>query len=120
MQADQMVHRLPEEAGAGHRAHAHVPGQHLAELQVGVKAVAGDVQQNVIGPLGVGVGDVQIVQALQQQIPLVGVQGQQLVIIALVEEKPGDHRLLQGAAAPTVRKSWTFLAVSTISAGAMM
>ena len=92
----------------------------FAELQVGVKAVAGDVQQHIKGALGLGVGDVQLVQAPQQQIPLVGVQGLQLVIIALVEQQSRDHSLPQGAAAPTVRKSWTFLAVSMISAGAMM
>ena len=56
VEADEVVHRLPEEAGAGDGAHAHLPGQVLAEGEVAVIAKLRDVQQDVIGPLGVGVG----------------------------------------------------------------
>ena len=35
----------------GHRAYAHLPGQHFAEFQVAVVAELGDVQQDVVGAL---------------------------------------------------------------------
>ena len=55
MEADQVVHILAEEAGAGHGAYAHIPGQHLAEFQVALVAVAGNVHQHVVRALGRGV-----------------------------------------------------------------
>ena len=90
-----MVHRLPEEAGAGHGAHAHLPGQVLAELQVAVVAVLADVQQHVVGALRVVVDDVQVVQTLQKQLLLVGVLGEKAVVVILAELQPRDHRLLE-------------------------
>ena len=41
---NEVVYRLPEEAGAGHGAHAHLPGQVLAELEVAAVAVLADVR----------------------------------------------------------------------------
>ena len=57
-----MVHRLPEKARAGNGADPYLPGQRLAECQVAVEAELGDIQQDVIGSLRVGVSQMQIVQ----------------------------------------------------------
>ena len=57
MQADQVVHRLPEEAGAWNGSHPNLPRQCLAEGHIAVKAKFGDVQQNIIGSLRVVVND---------------------------------------------------------------
>ena len=44
VEADQVVHRLPEEAGTGNSAHAYQPRQILAEFQIAVIAELGNVQ----------------------------------------------------------------------------
>ena len=62
MQPDQMIHRLIEEAGAGHRAHAHLFRQILAEDKIAFIAVFRNIQQHIIRALGIGVGDLQIIQ----------------------------------------------------------
>ena len=103
MQPDEVVHRLPEKAGAGDGAYPHFPCQHVAKFQVAGVAELGDVQQDVVRALGVGVGDADGVQAVQEQVFFGGVLVLEPFII--VVSKPQ-------AAAPTVRKSWTFLATS--------
>ena len=91
-----MVHRLPEKAGAGDSAHAYIPGQFLTELQVTVIAELGDIQQNIVSPLRVIVGDVQVIQSFQKQLFLMGVLGQQVIVVILTELQAGKHRFLQG------------------------
>lgn len=90
-----MVHRAPGRSWSRHGPHAHLPGQVLAELQVALIAVLSDVQQHVVGALRVIVGDVQVIQPLEKQVLLVGVLGQQVVIVVLAELQAGDYRLLQ-------------------------
>ncbi len=68
-----MIHRLAEEAGAGHCSDAYQPGQILAEFQIAVIAEFGNVQQDIIRPLRIVVDDVQIIQSLEEQLLLVGV-----------------------------------------------
>ena len=68
-----MVHRLAEEAGAGHGPDAYQPGQILAEFQIAVIAEFGNVQQDIIRPLRIVVDDVQIIQSLEEQLLLVGI-----------------------------------------------
>ena len=99
VQPDQVIHRLPEEAGPGHRAHAHLPGQVLAELQVALVAVFADVQQHVVGALRVVVDDVQVVQTLQKQLFFVGILGQKLRVVVVPKLQTGDDRFLQGGGA---------------------
>ena len=60
------------------------------------------------------------VESLAEQVALGGVEVEDLIVIAVVEFEGGDDGFLQGAAAPTVRKSWTFLMRSVISAGAIV
>ena len=50
-------------------------------------------------------GDVQVVQALEEQVLLVGVLGQQIVVVVLAELQAGDHRLLQRCGAAQVSSS---------------
>ena len=96
MEADQVVHILAEEAGAGHCAYAHIPGQHLAEFQVALVAVAGNVHQHVVRALGRGVLQPDGIQALHKQIPLVGVGFQQFIVLVPAKAQAGDDSLLQG------------------------
>ena len=64
-----MIHRLAEEAGAGHCSDAYQPGQILAEFQIAVIAEFGNVQQDIIRPLRIVVDDVQIIQSLEESCP---------------------------------------------------
>ena len=91
-----MIHRLAEEAGAGHCSDAYQPGQILAEFQIAVIAEFGNVQQDIIRPLRIVVDDVQIIQSLEEQLLLVGVFRQQIIVVILSEFQSRDHSLLQG------------------------
>ena len=57
MQANQVVDRLTEEARAGNRAYADIMRQILAEREVALVAELGNVEQNVVRALRVGMGD---------------------------------------------------------------
>ena len=96
VEANEVVHRLPEEAGTRNSPHAHLFRQVLAEPQVAVIAELRDIQQDVVGPLRRAVGQPQCVQAPQEQVPLVGVLRQESVVIVLAEVQSGDDRLLEG------------------------
>ena len=106
VQADEVVHRLPEKAGAGHRGDADLTDHPLTELQIApaLEAVQGqkvrDVQQDEIGPLGDVVLQPQPVQALQEHIPLPGVQRGQLLVIGLREADSHAGGLLKGGGGP--------------------
>ena len=89
-----MIHRLAEEAGAGHCSDAYQPGQILAEFQIAVLAEFGNVQQDIIRPLRIVVDDVQIIQSLEEQLLLVGVFRQQIIVVILSEFQSRDHSLL--------------------------
>ena len=95
VQADQVVDRLAEEAGAGHRAHANVARQHLAELQVGIKAEFRNVEHDIIRALRLGVGDFEVAQTLQEQIALAGVFVLKPFVILRAEAQAGDGGFLQ-------------------------
>lgn len=120
VQTDQVIDRLPEEARARNRAYADIMRQILAERKIALVAELGNVEQNIVRALRVGMGDFKIVQTFQEQILFVRVLGLQIVVVVLTELQTGNNSLLQGAAAPTVRKSCTFFARSIISGGAMM
>ena len=60
VEADEVIDRLTEEAGAGHGAHAHQPGQILTEGQVAVVAKFGNIQQDIVRSLRVVVDKVEI------------------------------------------------------------
>ena len=64
MQTNQVIHRLPEKAGARYCAYADLPGQILAKLEVAVIAKLGDVQKDVVGAFRAIVRNAQIVQTL--------------------------------------------------------
>ena len=96
MQADQMIHRLAEEAGAGDCAHAHIPGKDLAEFQVGVEAELGDVQQDVVCALRSGVGDADVVEAAEEEVALGGVLIFEPLVICIPEAQAGHGCFLQG------------------------
>ena len=101
-----MVHRLPEEAGAGHRRHPDLPDHPLAELHVApaLKLVqgqeVGDVQQHEVGPLGAVVLQTQPLQAVAEEVPLAGVHGVELPVVGLREANPHAGRLLEGGGGP--------------------
>ena len=94
MQANQIVDRLTEEARAGNRAYADIMRQILAELEVALVAELGNVQQNVVRALRVGVGNLQIVQTLEEQVLFVRVLGLQIVIVVLPHLQAGGNGLL--------------------------
>ena len=96
MQANQVVDRLTEEARAGNRAYADIMRQILAECKIALVAELGNVEQNIVRALRVGVGDFEIVQTLEEQILFVGVLGLQIVIVVLTHLKAGNNSLLQG------------------------
>ena len=89
-----MIHRLAEEAGAGHCSDAYQTGKILAEFQIAVIAELGNVQQDIIRPLRIVVDDVQIIQSLEEQLLLVGVFRQQIIVVILSEFQSRDHSLL--------------------------
>lgn len=70
MQANQVVDRLPEEARARNRAYADIMRQILAERKIALVAELGNVEQNIVRALRVGMGDFEIVQTLEEQILL--------------------------------------------------
>ena len=57
MQANQVVDRLTEEARAGNRAYADIMRQILAERKIALVAELGNVKQNIVRALRVGMGD---------------------------------------------------------------
>ena len=121
MQADEVVDRLAEKARAGYGTDADFARQVFAEGKVGFVAEFGDVQQDVIRALRLRVYKPEVVQSPQEQVPFFRVGVLQLFVIVVAEAQSGDElRSCSGAAAPTVRKSWTFFAASAICAGAMM
>ena len=80
----------------GYPLSTYIPGQHLAEFQVALVAVAGNVHQHVVRALGRGVLQPDGIQALHKQIPLVGVGFQQFIVILPAKAQAGDDSLLQG------------------------
>ena len=90
-----MVHRLAEEGGAGDGADAHFFGEFLAEFQVVGAAEFRDVKHYVVSALRDVVDKADLVKALQEEIPLVGVDAAQLPVVVVAELKTGDDGLLQ-------------------------
>lgn len=115
-----MIYRLTEEAGARHRAYADLPGQVLTKPKIAVIAKLGDVQKDIVGAFGAIVRDTQIVQALQEQLLLMGVFCRQSLIIVLPELQAGNDCLLQRRCSAHREKIVNFLARSMILAGARM
>ncbi len=120
MQANQVVDRLTEEARARNRAYADIMRQILAERKIALVAELGNVEQNIVRALRVGMGDFKIVQTFQEQILFVRVLGLQIVVVVLTELQTGNNSLLQGCCRADRQKSCTFFARSIISGGAMM
>ena len=95
VQTDQVIHRLTEEARAGHRADAHVAREHLAELEVGVKAELGDIEQDVIRALRVGVRDADVLKPLEEEVALVRVLVLQPLVVRIRHMQTRHGSLLQ-------------------------
>ena len=80
MHADQVVHRLSEEAGAGHGGHFIICNHPLAELKVapafklrqGEKI--GNIYEDKVASLGHRMGKADIRKAAAEEIPLFRVQ----------------------------------------------
>ncbi len=68
MQANQVVDRLTEEARSRNRAYADIMRQILAERKIALVTELGNVEQNIVRALRVGMGDFEIVQTFQEQI----------------------------------------------------
>ena len=64
MQANQVVDRLTEKARSGNRAYADIMRQILAERKIALVAELGNIKQNIVRALRVGMGDFEIVQTL--------------------------------------------------------
>ena len=96
MQANQVVDRLTEEARSGNRAYANIMRQILAERKIALVAELGNVEQNIVRALRVGMGNFEIVQTSQEQILFVRVLGLQIVVVVLTELQTGNNGLLQG------------------------
>ena len=95
MQTDKMVDRLAEKARTRYRAHAGIMRQILAEFEIALVAELGNVEQHIIRALRVGVRDVQLVQALEEQLLFMRVLGEQVVIVVRPELQSGDNGLLK-------------------------
>ena len=96
MQANQVVDRLPEEARARNRAYADIMRQILAERKIALVAELGNVEQNIVRALRVGMGDFEIVQTLEEQLLFLCVLGLQVVVVVLAHLETGNNSLLQG------------------------
>ena len=100
MHPAQVVHRLPEEAGARHSGHAHFPDHPLTELQVGPalelgqRQKIGNIDHHKIGALRNIVLQPHTVQPGQKMIALFGVKGLQLFVIAGWHLQTGHSGLL--------------------------
>ena len=68
MQANQVVDRLTEEARAGNRAYTDIMRQILTERKIALVAELGNVEQNIVRALRIGMGNLQIVQTLEEQL----------------------------------------------------
>ena len=69
--------------------------QILAERKIALVAELGNVEQNIVRALRVGMGDFEIVQTFQEQILFVRVLGLQIVVVVLTELQTGNNSLLQ-------------------------
>ena len=125
VEADQVVHRLPEKAGAGHRGRRRSHGSSTHRTPDRSSPGSGPGPESQRCPAGRNrspggrCASAQPVQTCQEHIPLPGVQRGQLLVIGLREADSHAGSLLKGGGGPTVRKSWTFLACSMTSAGPM-
>ena len=70
VQTDKVIDRLTEEARSGNRAYADIMRQILAERKIALVAELGNVEQNIVRALRVGMGNFEIVQTFQKQILL--------------------------------------------------
>ena len=95
VQTDKVIDRLTEEARSGNRAYADIMRQILAERKIALVAELGNIEQNIVRALRVGMGDFEIVQTLEEQILFVRVLGLQIVVVVLTELQTGNNSLLQ-------------------------
>ena len=70
--------------------------QILAERKIALVAELGNVEQNIVRALRVGMGDFEIVQTFQEQILFVRVLSLQIVVVVLTHLQAGNDSLLQG------------------------
>lgn len=119
MEADEVADWLAEEAGAGDGGDADFAGEPFAKGGVVLHAEFGNIHQDVVGALGFGEGQPGVAQATEEEVAFPRVECGEGTVVGIRQFEPGDRRLLQGAAAPTVRKSWTLRAPSMKAGGAM-
>ena len=123
--ADEMVHRLPEEAGTRHGSYADLFDHPLAELEVGpaLELRQGqevrDVDHHEIGALRDIVLQPYPVQPGQEVVALCGVEGLQFLIVVFRQLQPGHSSLLQGCCRAHGEEVVPLRAPSMTSAGPM-
>ena len=64
METNQVIDRFVEKAGSGHAGHADFLGQPPAERRVVFHPEAGKVDQHIVGPLRLGVGQTDFIQVM--------------------------------------------------------
>ena len=85
MEADVIVHRFFEEAGAGYRSHAYFLAEALSEFQVcftGLHELPA-VHHDVVGALWHVVNEAYIVKTFEEKIALMSVVSQELIIVGI-------------------------------------
>ena len=121
MQANQVVDRLTEEARSRNRAYADIMRQILAERKIALVTELGNVEQNIVRALRVGMGDFEIVQTFQEQILFMRVLGLQIVVVVLTELQTGNNSLLQRCCCTDGQEvMYFFRTVDNLSGGAMI
>src|SRR5680860_640770 len=65
-----MVDRLPEETGARHRRHSHLPDHLLAESEIILTTQIGRIHHDVVGAFWFGVAQAALVQVGEDDVTL--------------------------------------------------
>ena len=101
VQANQVVDRFPEEAGAGNRGNPDLPDHPLTELQIRPalklrqRQEVRDLHHHKVGPLRDIVLQPQAIQSCQEVVPFLPIQGVEVPVVFLSEAKSRDGGLLQ-------------------------
>ena len=94
VEADQVIHRFAEEAGARHCRDAHFLRQIQAELVIGFIAEFADIHHHEVRALGFGELESEILEATREDILHVGVMGLQFLVVIVTEIEGGQSRFL--------------------------
>ncbi len=108
-----------EEAGAWDSGETGLFGHPLAESGIVLRPELAYVHEDVVGALGTDIGKPRSIQVREKKLAFGAIERAEFLVVLIIEAKAVTVASCSGAAAPTVRKSWTFRTPSVTEAGAM-